>query len=380
MGPHILKGFADPIDAWTVSHLADAEGTGTDRPIAQSDLLPLVGRAAEIERLNSLWNKAAKGDGQVVMLSGDAGVGKSRVVLAMQEVATAEQIIEIRCSAHHMNSALHPVIEFIERDVFRFTPDDTPELKLEKLNGWMTSFSPDVEDASALMTDLLSIAQPKEQPALNLTPLRQKERTLEMLIQVFLKQADKQSVLFAIEDLHWADPSTLELLDRLIEPVSKSSVLCLLTYRPVFTYAWRESTSVSNLELQELSNTEAELMITNAAKGRRLPAEVVRYILEKTDGIPLFLEELTLMMIENEWLIERDGSYELTAPLSRLPVPITLQDSLASRLDRLDVAKYVAQLAATIGREFTFDMLYACLLYTSPSPRDRTRSRMPSSA
>lgn len=359
LGPHTLKGFADPIDVWTVSQVADAENSSTGRLTAQNDLSPLIGRTAEIERLNSLRAKAAKGDGQVVMVSGEAGVGKSRVVLAMQEFATEQQVIEIRCSAHHMNSALHPIIEFIERDVFRFTPDDTTELKLEKLNGWLTRFSSDVEDASVLMTDLLSIAQPKEQPALNLTPLRQKERTLDMLIQVFLKQADTQSVLFAIEDLHWADPSTLELLDRLIEPISKSKVLCLLTHRPAFTYNWRESTSVSHLELQELSHTDSELIITNAAKGRRLPAEVVRYIREKTDGIPLFLEELTLMMIENEWLIERENSYELTAPLSRLPVPITLQDSLASRLDRLDTAKYVAQLAATIGREFTFDMLHA---------------------
>lgn len=358
LGQHHLKGIAEPVRLYRAINIRTAAG----RITALGKLTPLTGRTAETQRLISLWSKAEKGQGQVVMLSGEAGVGKSRIVLAAKELAAAQQIawvIEMRCSSHHMNSALYPVIEYFEREVFRFALNDTPKLKLKKLNSWLASADLEVENASELMADLLSISQPKDHTPLNLTPVRQKERTLDMLIQVLLQHASTQPVLLAFEDLHWADPSTLELLDKLIESCANSRILCLFTYRPAFAYDWRESATVSHLELLELPRTEAESIIRNTVKGKELPAEVVRYILQKTDGIPLFLEELTWMMIENDWLIERGDGYVLTSPLYKLPVPVTLQDSLASRLDRLKDAKHVAQLAATIGREFTHDMLYA---------------------
>ena len=357
LGRHELKGISQPVTLFQVMH----ERTASSRLEAMGEgLTPFTGRAGELGRMKQLWQKADAGAGQVVVVGGEPGVGKSRIVHAMKEYAATQAnawLTELRCSQYHKNSSFHPVIDFLERIVLRFTPDEDAASKFQKLQGWLAQYGDDSAVTMSLMASLLSIPLPAGHEPLNLTPVKQKERTIDLLIDILTKRAARQPVLFVMEDLHWADPSTLEFLEKLIDRIPASRILGLLTHRPVFTHTWVGRLGITVLDLAGLPRTDAEAIIRKAAKNKDLPAEVVKYILDKTDGIPLFLEELTKMMLENDMLRENERGFELVAPLDKLPVPATLQDSLAARLDRLKEAKPVAQLAATIGREFTYSMI-----------------------
>jgi class 3 adenylate cyclase/predicted ATPase len=357
LGAHELKGISQPVTLFQVLH----ERTASSRLEAMGEgLTPFTGRADELGRLEQLWRTADAGRGQVAVVCGEPGVGKSRIVHAIKEHAATQAnawLTELRCAQYHMNSSFHPVIDFLERVVLRFTRDEDGASKLQKLQGWLAQYGDDTPVTMSLMASLLSIPLPAAHEPLNLTPVKQKERTIDLLIDILTKRAVVQPVLFVMEDLHWADPSTLEFLEKLIDRIPPNRILALLTHRPVFTHTWAGREGITLLDLAGLPRTDAEAIIRKAAKGKDLPPEVVKYILDKTDGIPLFLEELTKMMLENDMLRENEHGFELVAPLDKLPVPATLQDSLAARLDRLKEAKPVAQLAATIGREFTFSMI-----------------------
>lgn len=355
-GKHELKGIAQPVQLFRALH----ERTALSRMEAMGQgLTPFTGRKAEIHRLHALWDLAGLGHGQVAVVNGEPGVGKSRIVQAVKEHAAAQPnawLTELRCSQYHVNSSFHPVIEMIERVVLRIAEDESPESRLQKVEGWLTQYGYDLETSVPLIAALLSIPLGNYAP-LNLTPVKQKERTIQLLVNILLKRAAEQPVLFVLEDLHWADPSTLELLDKLIDRAPSSRMLCLLSHRPMFSHDWAGRLNLTTMDLAGLPREDAEAIITKAAKGKRLPREVVDHILKKTDGVPLFLEELTRMMTEGDMLRETENGYELSAPLEKLPVPATLLDSLAARIDRLKEAKPVAQLAATIGREFSYSMI-----------------------
>lgn len=356
LGDHELKGIAQPVRLYN----ALRERAAATRLEAMENLTPFTGRSSELGKLTKLWRKAEQRDGQLALVGGEAGVGKSRIVLAIKEHAAVQPgawLTELRCSQYHMNSSFFPVIDFLERVVLQFQKDEAPQAKLEKLEGWLAQYGHDTATDVPLLAALLSIPLSAGHVALKLTPVKQKERTIELLVNILLKRSTAQPVLFVIEDLHWADPSTLELLDRLITVLPGHRMLVLLSHRPVFVPTWKEGGIVTRIELAGLQRSDAEAIIQRAAKGRKMPDEVIKHIVERTDGVPLFLEELTLMMIETDMLRTVGDRYELVAPLSKLPIPSTLQDSLAARLDRLKESKPVAQLAATIGREFTEGMI-----------------------
>ncbi|MBK9176020.1 MAG: AAA family ATPase [Flavobacteriales bacterium] len=358
LGEHELKGIAQPVRL----HQALLERAAATRLEVIGDLTPFTGRAAEIEQLTQQWKKADQGAGQVAVVGGEAGVGKSRILLAMKELAAAQAgawLTELRCSQYHINSSFYPVIDFLERVVLQFHKDDGPEARMQKLEGWLAQYGMDTATMVPLLAGLLSIPLSAGHVPVKLTPVKQKERTIELRVSILIRRAEQQPVLFVMEDVHWADPSTLELLDRVITSIARHRILLLLSHRPSFVPPWKVEGNVARIELTGLPRTDAEGIIRKAAKGKKLPDEVVKYIVDRTDGVPLFLEELTRMMIENDMLRATGDRYELVAPLEKLPIPATLQDSLAARLDRLKEAKPVAQLAATIGREFTYGMMEA---------------------
>lgn len=357
LGLHELKGISRPVHLFRAMH----ESTARSRLEATaSGLTPFTGRDAELDLLMQRWLKAHRGEGQIVLVGGEPGVGKSRMILAMKEHATDDPdawLTELRCSPFHQNSSLYPVIDFLERVVLRLARDETLEERLRKIDGWVRQYGLDPDINVPLIASLMSIPVGDTYPAIGLTPQKQKEKTINLLISILLDRAQHQPVLFILEDLHWADPSTLELLDKLMMRCDDSRILALLTYRPQFKPYWEARANLGRIDLTGLPREFGEEIISKAAGNRTLPPEVVKYVLDKTDGIPLFLEELTKMMVESEMIVEENGKMVLSAALETLPVPATLQDSLAARLDRMKEAKPIAQLGATIGREFSYEMI-----------------------
>ncbi len=356
-GLHELKGISQPIHLFQVVH----ETSARNRIEAMgARLTPLKGREEEMSQLRRRWERATEGHGQVALLGGEPGIGKSRLVFALKAEVSADpdaRIMELRCSPFYQNSALQPFVEFLERDVLSIEHDDSPETRLSKIDGLVAQYLPDAENAVALLATLLSVPLGADRPPLLLSPQRIREKTIELLLEIILARVTGSTVLFVLEDLHWADPSTLELLDKLIERGSEQQLLVLMTHRPVFQPYWPPQSNMVRIELTGLTPNDARAVILRAAGDRPVPEEAVVYILKKTDGIPLFLEEFTKMMVESKFLIPDGDGLRLAAPLESLAVPSTLQDSLTARLDRLPEAKPVAQLGAIIGREFSYELL-----------------------
>jgi predicted ATPase len=300
------------------------------------------------------------GEGQVVLLSGEPGIGKSRLGQELKEQLSQEGTIriEFRCSPYHQNSALYPVIKRLQR-VLRIEREDSAQVKLGKLEQALSHYRFLQADTLPLLAALLSLPHPTGVPPLALSPEQQKEKTLQVLVRWFCEETERHAVYCAWEDLHWADPSTLELLALYLDQVPTMRMLALLTFRPEFLPPWGSRSYFSQLSLGRLGRAEVERIVENVAGGRTLPDAVVEQVVAKMDGVPLFVEELTKTVIESGIVQAVNSHYELTAPLSPLAIPATLHDSLMARLDRLAEAKAVAQLGATLGREFSYKLLQA---------------------
>jgi TOMM system kinase/cyclase fusion protein len=358
LGPQALKGVATPL---TVSQVLGASGVQSRfDAAAPRGFTPMVGREQEVGLLLERWAHVKDGMGQVVVLSGEAGIGKSRLVQGLQERASGEgaTCMPFRCSPYHTNSALYPVIEHLEQRL-PFRSDDTPQDRVAILDRALAASRLPPAEVVPLLAALLSLPHPQGYAALNLSPQRQRHKTHEALVAWLLEEAERQPVLTVWEDLHWADPSTLELLSLVIDQAPAGRLLTLLTCRPEFRPPWSTRSHVMQLTLSRLGPSQVEVMLTRLTGGKVLPAEVVQQIVAKTDGVPLFVEELTTMVMESGLLREREDRYELTGPLPPLAIPVTLQDSLMARLDRLATVKAVAQLGATIGRTFSYDLFQA---------------------
>jgi len=262
------------------------------------------------------------------------------------------------CSPYHQNSALHPVIEQLQRAA-GFIRGDPPEQKLAKLDALLALSTKNVAEVVPLLASLLSIPVGNRYPPLNLDPQRQKEKTLEALADQLPGLAASQQVLLVWEDTHWSDPTSLELLDLVVDRVRSISVLAIITCRPEFTSRWTGRTHVTSLVLKRLTRRQAAVLIDHVTGGKALPLEVSDQIVAKTDGVPLFVEELTKTVVESELVKDAGNRYAIAGPLSTLAIPATLQDSLLARLDRLAPVKEVAQIAAAIGREFSHELLAA---------------------
>ncbi|MDA2919111.1 AAA family ATPase [Desulfobacterota bacterium AH_259_B03_O07] len=358
LGPHTLKGFSQPLDIYLVLKETDVKSR-LDVAITKG-LTPLVGREQEVQLLLERWEQVKEGMGQVVFLSGEAGIGKSRLLQVLTERLGKETHtrIENRCSSYYQNSSLYPVIDHFHR-LLRFAREDSSKEKLGKLEQALGQYGFPLEEMVPIFATLLSLPIPDNYPPLNLTPQRLKQKTFEALLSWLLKEADQNPVLRIVEDLHWVDPSTLEYLGLLIEQVPTVRVFTLLTFRPDFIPPWAMRSHMTQITLSRLSNKQIQSMVDTISGGKALPDEVAEQLVAKTDGIPLFVEELTKMVLESDLLMEDNGQYKLVGSLPSLAIPTTLQDSLMARLDRLDVVKEVAQLGATLGREFTYELLQA---------------------
>jgi class 3 adenylate cyclase/predicted ATPase len=358
LGMHALKGVATPVQVYRV---LQASGAQTRLDVAATrGLTPLVGRDAEVTLLLERWTQAKEGRGQVALLSGEPGIGKSRLVQVVKERVGDEPHArwECHCSPYAQNSALYPVIDLMQRTL-HLQRDDAPEAKLGKLEGTLAHYHVSLPEVVPLFAALLSLPLPERYPPLILTPQRQKQKTLEAVLTVLLTLAEQQPVLFIMEDLHWVDPSTLELLSLVVDQGPTARLFTLLTCRPEFRLPWSARSHLTQLTLSRLPHTQVEVMVERVAGGKVLPAEVCQQMVAKTDGVPLFVEELTRMVLESGLLREREDHYELIGPLPPLAIPTTLHDSLMARLDRLAAVKEVAQLGATLGRTFSYELLQA---------------------
>jgi class 3 adenylate cyclase/tetratricopeptide (TPR) repeat protein len=372
LGFHALKGLSAPVQVYQVggesgvqSRLEAGSNTG---------LTPLVGREEEVAFLQRRWEQVTAGRGQVVLLGGEPGIGKSRLVRVLTDRLAGEAYVRIewRCSPYHQSSAFHPVIEQLRR-LLHFDRDDTSEDRLSKLEGMLAQHGLTLPDAVPLLAALLSLPLSGRYAPLSLEPQRLKQRTLETLVTWLEKEAQRRPVLLIVEDLHWVDPSTLELLSLLVEGLVDERLFRLLTFRPDFHPSWPMLSHVTQLTLNRLARRQVEEMVESIAGRRGLPVDVVQQVVAKTDGVPLFVEELTKAVLESGSPVEAHAastrrSADAASPPS-MAIPTTLHDSLMARLDRLGTVKEVAQVGATLGREFGYELIEAV------SPLDATTLR-----
>jgi class 3 adenylate cyclase/DNA-binding winged helix-turn-helix (wHTH) protein len=360
LGPRRLQGRAQPLEVYQV--LSEHTARGRLEAAGSTGLTPLVGREQEVALLRERWTQVKDGFGQVVLLSGEAGIGKSRLVQVLKEhVATEPQawLTPCQCLPYYQNTALYPWIELLERVVLRFDREEAAQQKLSKLEGLLVQYGLPLAEVVPLFAALLSLPLTADYPPLPLSPEQQKQKTLHALLTILLRMAAQQPVLFVMEDLHWVDPTTLEFLSLLVDQGPTARILALLTFRPDFRPPWTGRSHLTQMTLQRLPRSQTTEMIGRVAHGKALPAEVVEQIVARTDGVPLFVEELTKMVLESGLLQEQEECYALTGPLPPLAIPTTLHDSLLARLDRLATVKGLAQLGATLGREFSYELLQA---------------------
>jgi predicted ATPase/class 3 adenylate cyclase len=357
LGTIELKGIAAPVAAWQV--LRQSAVASRFEALRGSALTHLVGREEEVDLLLRRWARTKATHGQVVLISGEAGIGKSRLTAALEERLYTEPHLRLRyfCSPYHQDSALYPFIDQLGR-ASGFGRDDPAATRLEKLAALLARAAPPDEDL-ALLADLLSLPPLERQPLLDLDPHQKKERTLNALIRQLEGLARQQPVLMVFEDAHWIDPTSRELLDLTVERVCNLPVLLIITFRSEFQPPWIGQPQVTMLALNRLGGQEAASLVQSVAGGKRLPGEILDQIVERTDGIPLFIEELTKTVLEGGLLRENDGSFVVAGPILPLNIPSSLQASLMARLDRLAPVREVAQIGAAIGRQFSFELLAA---------------------
>jgi class 3 adenylate cyclase/predicted ATPase len=355
---HMLKGLANATRVYWVRGASAAESRF--EAATASGFTPLVGRDVEIDLLLRRWEQVREGEGQVVLLAGEAGIGKSRITQALRQRLADEPYLHLRaqCLPYYSNSAFYPFVAHLER-AMACERDAPPAVQLDALEALLAQAGPPLEEVVPLLAALLSIPTGDRYAPLTLSPQRQKDQTIEALIDQVRGLAQQQPVLYIFEDVHWIDPTSLEALTRLIDHLQDMRVLLVITHRPEFTPPWAGFTHVTTHTLNRLSRRQVATMVQQITGGRALPQEVLDQIVARTDGVPLFVEELTRTVLESGLLRNEGERYTLAGPLPALAIPDTLQGSLLARLDRLGSVKEVAQLGAAIGREFSYELLAA---------------------
>ena len=358
-GLHRVKGFEEQVPVWRVVAERQLDEVFTDTS-AGSDLGPLVDRVVELPALHENWRQTRRGNGRVVTLRGEPGLGKSRLSEALRQAVADEPLYVLRyyCSTRFQNTAFYPVIRQLHHAA-KLADDDSGEAKLAQLESLLQRDMSQDELSAALpyLAALLSIPTGERYAPIADSPERQREQTLRVLEAQVLNLARQQPVLMIFEDLHWVDPSTLGLLDQVVRKIAELPVMVLATGRPDFEPPWADLPYAQTIELSLLEREDRSAIVRHHAGGKSFPAEILEHILQRSDGNPLYVEELTKATMESGMLLEEADRYVLVSPMRTLAVPSTLHDSLLARLDRLSVVKEVVQAGAAIGREFSYDML-----------------------
>nr|WP_172442413.1 AAA family ATPase [Geodermatophilus sabuli] len=358
LGFQTIRGISKPMAIHQVLHESAAR-TRLD-VVAQRGLPPMQGRDGELRRLTERWAQARTGHGSVALVVGEPGIGKSLLIRSLQKhVAQSPDafLVPLSCSPYFTHTAFHPVVEYLER-VLQFAPEDRVDQRLDKIDGLAAQYGFDLPSRVPLLADLLGVPFEDRYPRLDLPADRQRQLMIDTVIEAWLTRAGHQPVLFVVEDLHWVDPSTLDLLTQFIDRVPESPQLVVLSSRPEFTPPWPDGPGLDRLDLDRLDR-EASVRIVEEIAGRPVPGRLLGPVLEKADGIPLYLEELTKLVVEQGLVGPGNGLSDVAGPWPTLAIPATLADSLTARLDRLPDAKKVAQLGAAIGRQFPYELIAA---------------------
>ena len=357
LGTRELKGFSLPQLAWRVN--GARQGLSRFEATRRSALTPFVGRGEELGIVSRRWTMAKSGEGQVVLLSGEPGIGKSRLTQAFLASISdsGPTVLRYQCSSHHTNSALHPVVAQIEHAA-RIQPADTPDVRLKKLNSILLGTA---ERILPIFATLLSIPSNGRYQPIESGPEQLKQQTLDALIAELKQLCERGPVIVLFEDLHWIDHTSGELIDLIVDEAQNLPLLTLLTFRPEYVAPWVGHVHVTLLAFSRLPDRACANIVANITHGKPLPDELAGQIVKKADGIPLFVEELTQTVLESGIVDEEEDKYVLSGPMDSLAVPDTLQESLMARLDQLDSVREVAQTAAAIGREFSGKLLGAIL-------------------
>jgi class 3 adenylate cyclase/tetratricopeptide (TPR) repeat protein len=358
LGRSSIKGFAEAVHAWRV--IGEGKTESRFEALHGTRVTPLVGRDEELDLVLSRWRQVKEGSGHVALISGEPGIGKSRLVLALRERLQREPQVSLSyaCSPHHVNSALFPFVTQLERAA-GFAPDDSWDARLDKLETLLQETAATPNGVVALFADLLGIPVGSGHELAAMSPLQKKG----LLFRAFLAQLEglamRGSVLVVLEDAHWLDPTSRELFDQIVERLQRLPVLLIATFRPEMSPPWTGFPHVTLLTLNRLAQPQARSLVERVTGGKALPPEVLEQILARTEGVPLFTEELTKAVLESGLLRVVGDHYVLDGPLPSLAIPATLHDSLMARLDRLAPVKEIAQIGACIGREFDHDLLAA---------------------
>src|SRR5262245_52224395 len=357
LGLQTLKGMSQPVEAYLVREASGAYSR-FDAKARRHGLIPLVGRGEEINLLLRRWEQAKAGEGQVVLISGESGLGKSRILQGFRERMYEElrNRVLYYCSPYHRDTPFYPQIDQFQR-ALRFQKSDSVDQKLDKLGATLRLLGLPEVTLAPLFASLMSLPNPDRYPPLSATPEDIKKRTMDACVAVMEAMAAQNPVLMAVEDLHWIDASMLELLKHMIERIPSNRVLFVGTFRPEFEWPWGDRPYITRIALRRLTRGESASLVQTVAGGKPLPDEVLEQIVARTDGVPLFVEELTKTALESGVLEDQGDQYALSGPLPAFAIPASLHESLMARLDRLAPVKEVAQVAAAFGRTFTRELL-----------------------
>jgi predicted ATPase len=354
--PQHIKDIPSEIAAWRI--VRERKNVSRFEASRSEALTPFIGREREIAELLECWQRAAAGNGQLVQLSGEAGIGKSRVLAMLRDRVGQERHLSLRyqCSPHRANDTLHPVSGHLWHAA-GFIAGEPTGARLDKLEQMIERIGLPPRDIAPLLASLLAIPTEQRYGPIEMAPSEIKERTLAALIALIVQLAKRTPLLVFLEDAHWIDPTTLELTNRLVDTIKQLPVLLVITFRPEFISPWSGKDYAHGILLNRFERDQSVAMVARMIPGKRLPAEVLDQIVAKTDGVPLFMEELTKNVLESGLLREENGAYILASELTPLAIPSTLHDSLMARLDRLSPVKEIAQIGAAIGRAFSHELL-----------------------
>lgn len=361
-GEHLLKGISRPMTVWrAVSENAHAERS--------RGLSPLVGRGAELETLATRFERSRDGHGQIVLLAGEPGLGKSRLLEAFEaHLGDGATVLNGWCSPYAQTTALHPLVAPFEQ-LLGFARGDDAARRGQQLASRLAKLELDSGEATALLASFFGLPRPSGSAGAALSPQKQLEHTLHLLVDLLVESARSRPVVLVLEDLHWSDPSTFQFLELLVAAAGTTRLLAMLTFRPVFEPPWAPRRHLTRIDLVRLRDDDARRILDQLTDGKPLPRDVERQLLERSDGVPLFLEEMTKAILESGLLVLRGERWELTRPMDAPVIPATLRDSLMARLDHFASVKEVAQLASAIGRQFSYEMLSALAGIPEPTLR-----------